>query len=78
MNRVSGPYPSGVPISDERIEEFRRIYKETYGEEISIANARVMALRLITLYRLLRQPLPGETASSPSEESPARSADAKY
>ncbi len=69
-------YPAGVPISDERIEEFRRIYKRVYGEEISVGDARIMTLRLITLYRLLMQPLPGETTSFVPPESPAQSADA--
>ena len=62
-----------MPISDERIEGFRRIYKEAYGDEISVGDTRLMALRLITLYRLLMQSLPGEGASS-SSEPPAQSA----
>ncbi len=67
-------YPASVPISDERIEEFQRIYKKVYGEEITIAEARAMAHRLIALYRLLMQPLPGESVSSPAPESSAQSA----
>jgi len=33
-------------ISNERIEEFRRIYKKAYGEEVTVAEAREMANRL--------------------------------
>ncbi|MBI2612363.1 hypothetical protein HYW59_00935 [Candidatus Kaiserbacteria bacterium] len=75
MKKPDKNYSAAVPIADERIEEFRRIYKEAYGEEISVGNARIMALRLITLYRLLMQPLHGEGSSSPSQDSPAQSAD---
>ena len=60
-------YSAGVLISDERIEEFRRIYKRAYGEEISVGDARIMALRLVMLYRLLMQPLPGEASESSSQ-----------
>jgi excisionase family DNA binding protein len=52
-----------MSISDERNEEFRRIYKEAYGEGISVADARAMAHRLLALYRLLMQPSPGATSS---------------
>lgn len=52
-------------ISNERVEKLRRIYKEVYGEEISIVDARAMAVRLLVLYRLLMQPLPGEEALPP-------------
>jgi excisionase family DNA binding protein len=58
-------------ISDERIEDLRRIYKEAYGEEIAVADARAMAHRLLALYRLLIQPLPGEEAQPfASQEGP--------
>ncbi len=56
---------SGMHISDERLEEFRRIYKVAYGDTISVADARAMAHRLLALYRLLMQPLPGEKNAQP-------------
>jgi hypothetical protein len=63
-------------ISDERIEEFRRIYRKAYGEDISVGDARAMAHRLMAMYRLLMQPLPGEpSAHPPSSESPAQTPD---
>jgi aldehyde:ferredoxin oxidoreductase len=45
-------------VSEERIEELRRLYKEAYGQELSEEEARDMALRLVELYRLLMRPLP--------------------
>lgn len=62
--------PSGHKVSDERLEEFRRLYKETYGEEITKAEASEMSHRLLALYSLLMRPLPGEA----SPEAPAQSA----
>ena len=61
--------PAGHKVSDERLEELRRIYKEVFGEEITMAEASEMAHHLLTLYRLLMQPLPGEA----SMRSPAHS-----
>jgi len=52
-------------ISEERIEEFRRIYKKAYGEDLAVAEAREIASRLVALYRLLMQPLPGGQELSP-------------
>ena len=42
-------------FKQERIEEFCRLYKKAYGEDISADDARYMARRLIGLYRLLKQ-----------------------
>lgn len=39
-------------VSDEAIAEFRRLYKEEYGEELPDAEASEMAFRLTTLYEL--------------------------
>jgi hypothetical protein len=54
-----------MQISEEAIEEFVLIYKEEYGEDISRAEASEMAHRLLTLYELLAQPVPGEHNDSP-------------
>lgn len=54
---------SGHKFSDERLEKFRRIYKETYGEEITKAEAAEMARRLLALYRVLMRPLSGVTST---------------
>lgn len=42
---------TGHQVAPERLEEFRRIYKEVSGEEITIAEASEMTHRLPTLYR---------------------------
>jgi hypothetical protein len=66
---------TGHQVSEVRLEEFRRIYKETYGEEISVGEASAMTHWLLALYMLLSQPLPGEVEKpSPSPPPPAQSA----
>jgi hypothetical protein len=47
-------------ISDARIEDFRQAYKKSHDEDISIDQAREMALNVMLLYELLARPLPGE------------------
>ena len=42
-------------IPGERLDEFRRLYFEEFGEEISRDEASVRALQLIDLYRLLME-----------------------
>ena len=42
-------------ISDERLVEFCRLYKEAFGEEISKEEANIMAQRLVGLYRTLNE-----------------------
>jgi hypothetical protein len=72
--------PSGMPsaghqVTPERLEELRRIYKEVSGEEITTAEASEMSHRLLALYKLLAQHLPGEAETpSPSPPPPAQSA----
>lgn len=66
---------SGHKVSDERLEEFQRIYKYAYGEELTRAEATTMTLRLLALYGLLMRPLPGEASTpSPPSEPPAQTA----
>jgi hypothetical protein len=63
----SGMPPSGHQVSPERLEEFRRIYKEVSGEEITAGEASEMTHRLLALYKLLSQPLKGgDEKPSPS------------
>jgi len=56
-----------MSLTDERVEEFRRLYKLSYGSEISAADARAMALRLLELYRLLMRPMPENEDTLPPE-----------
>ena len=58
-------------LNDETCEEFRQVYKEDTGEDITIEEAREIASRLLELCRLLARPLPGEIkarAKQPSED----------
>jgi hypothetical protein len=56
-------------ISEDRIEEFCRVYKTAFGEETSIAEARQMANQLVALYTLLMQPVPDWREESGGPES---------
>jgi len=40
-------------LSDEQIGEYQRIFKDTYGEEISFEEARELGLSLIRLVALI-------------------------
>jgi hypothetical protein len=57
-------------ISDERLDEFRRLYLEECGEEISRDEASIRAMQLMDLYRLLmeldRRPDPSPAQSGPA------------
>ncbi len=62
-----------MQVSDERLQEFQCIYKEEYGEEISLPQAREMVQRLLTLYTILKRPRPGDGAPASSRRSLAQS-----
>jgi hypothetical protein len=51
-------------VTDEALQEFMSIYAEQFGETISHAQASEMAQRILALYRLLRQALPGTTINA--------------
>jgi hypothetical protein len=53
--RYFAPTMNISKISDERLDEFRRLYAEEFAEEISRDEASVRALWLIDLYRLLME-----------------------
>jgi len=52
-----------VELTEKDIDEFIEIYERVYKERISRDDAREMANRLLTLYEILAQPLPGEIES---------------
>jgi hypothetical protein len=62
--------PTGHRVTPERLDEFRRIYIEAYGEEITTGEAVAMTSRLLALYDLLSRPLPGTPAQHPPASSP--------
>lgn len=45
-------------LSSKAIEEFKQIYTEEFGEELSDAQAQETALRVLRIFRLLLRPLP--------------------
>ena len=47
-------------ISDERVRNFIRVYREEFGDELSVDQGREMLARLVVLYQLLSRSLPGE------------------
>ncbi len=53
-------------ITPERIEEFVRLYKEEFGEELHGGDAEVMVQQLLEFYQMILAPLPSE--SLPQQE----------
>jgi hypothetical protein len=49
-----------MSISDESVRDFIRVYKEEFGDELSVDQGREMLARLVVLYELLSRPLPDE------------------
>lgn len=54
-------------LSRQAFEEFKTIYQEEFGEHLSDDAAQEIALRLLRLFDLLLQPLPGDP---PGQSSP--------
>ena len=67
-----------MPIIEDRLREFIRLYEEETGERIDMEEAREIASRLVELYMMLSEPLPSEllnggtTQPSGEEEVSAR------
>ena len=53
-----------MPISDERNDEFIRLYESACGERLSREEARIRAAQLIALYRLIMPPSAAQQTSS--------------
>ena len=49
-----------MQIEKEALDNFRSLYREEFGEDLSEDEAQEMASNLINLYELLMQPLPRE------------------
>lgn len=56
-----------MPLSNRAIEDFRRVYRAAYGEEITREEASVMALEILRLIRLLLRRRP---PTSPPKNGP--------
>ena len=63
-----------MQITDERINEFIKLYAEEFGEELSIAEAREVASNLCNLYELLLSPTPEELKAQGEAERAERDA----
>ena len=50
-----------MKLTDEDVAEFCRVYQEAYGEEMPLQEARMWAVRLVRLYRILLSPTPSES-----------------
>jgi hypothetical protein len=55
-----------VNISEQRIQEFRKLWKEAFDEELSLDQARHEASLLLELYAALAESLPSEQLPLPS------------
>lgn len=51
-----------MQLTDADIERFREAYREGYGEDLPMEEARVWAVKLVRLYSLLLSPTPDEQA----------------
>jgi hypothetical protein len=56
-----------MKISEDALEEFARLYKEEFDEDITRAQASEMAFRLMALYELLAQKLPDNHVTLPDD-----------
>lgn len=63
-------HASDMRIPDEAIDEFIEIYKEEYGEEISLNEANEMMRRMLTLYSMLARRMPNKSTSLPAATRP--------
>ncbi len=54
-----------MKLTPEALDEFRAIYRDEFGEEITRDEAQEMGTRLVDLLRLLLRPLPNAQRASP-------------
>ncbi len=64
-----------MPITPERLEEFKKLYKKEFKKPISMDKAREIASRLVELYMLLAEPLPSERGVATPPEPSAQATD---
>jgi hypothetical protein len=55
-------------ISPEAIEEFKKIYREEFGDDLTDDQAQECALRFLRLFQLLLKPLPDSSERYPQEQ----------
>jgi hypothetical protein len=64
-----------MQLSDESAREYQTLYERDFGEAISFEEAREIATRLVTLYAMLRNPLPEQKAYADESTSAATADD---
>jgi len=52
-----------MQIADAQLQEFKRLYKQEFGDTLSDADAQQLASDVITLYMLLAEAPPDEEPS---------------
>ena len=52
----------GMPLDDAAAAEFQKLYRQAYGEALSLEQGREFAQRALGLYDLLLRPLPEDRA----------------
>jgi hypothetical protein len=57
-------------LSKEAINEFKAIYREEFGEEISNAEAQELGESLISLFKVIYRPIPRKDKQNPSSKDP--------
>lgn len=57
-----------MQISDESLAKFMSIYREEFGEDISVPEARIMASELLEIMKVTCRPIPGDDQESPISE----------
>src|SRR5437879_12792230 len=58
------PYWRDMQFTDDDLRTFMEIYSAEFHEDISLAEAREMASRVMRLYEVLAEPLPSERSAS--------------
>lgn len=59
-----------MQLTDQDVAEFQEAYTEAFGEEITEAEAREMASRVLWLYELLAR-VPARSAAPPLDDDPS-------
>ena len=54
-----------MSLSKQAIKEFRDIYRQEFKEEISDAKAQELGESLLSLFRIIYQPIPNEKTQNP-------------
>jgi hypothetical protein len=61
-----------MQIPDKALDEFIKLYKKEFKEDILRAEASEMAFRLMALYELFSKKLPNEQKLPPPDDPPRR------